>query len=188
MVIFMKIINYLYNVLRFGVMRARNNYDGSILQGIPRSTAIFSRSGLLSIKGRLSSRSNSFLNACDGKLSIGKNCFINQNVYMVSKEKITIGDNVIIGPNTVIVDHDHDFRGNDFMHEFVTSPIVIEDNVWIGGNVTILKGMTIGHDSVIGAGCVLNRKDIGCIPPYSLVYLKDDLCIKSIDNATSKNI
>lgn len=41
----MKIINYLYNVLRLGVMRVRKNYDGSILQGIPCSTAIFSSGG-----------------------------------------------------------------------------------------------------------------------------------------------
>lgn len=184
----MKIVNYFYNVLRLGVMRVRKNYDGSILQGIPCSTAIFSSGGILSIKGKLSSRSNSFFEVCGGRLSIGKNCFVNQNAYIVSKEKITMGDNVIIGPNVVIVDHDHDFRGDDFMHEFITAPITIGDNVWIGGNVTILKGVTVGHDSVIGAGCVLNRNNIGCIPPYSLVYLNGGLCIKPIDKATSKDI
>lgn len=178
----MKLVNYLYNMIRLGVMKSKKRYSGSIFQGIPCSTVLYSSTGTLFLEGRLSSRTNSYLSAGAGSLSIGKNCFINQNAYIVSKESVSIGDNVIIGPNAVIVDHDHDFRNIDFMHNFVSLPVVIEDNVWLGGNVTILKGVTIGHDSVIGAGCVLSQKNtMGGIPPFSLVYLDGDICIKPIE-------
>lgn len=184
----MKIFNYFYNAVRLCKMKLKGQYSGSIFQGIPHSTILFSSSGVLSLKGRLSSRANSYLSASTGRLSIGKNCFINQNAYIVSKDKIAIGDNVIVGPNAVIVDHDHDFRSVDYMREFKTAPVVIEDNVWIGGNVTILKGVSIGHDSVIGAGCVLSRRNAGGgIPPCSLVYLDGEICIKPIEKGQEKN-
>lgn len=178
----MKVLNYLYNTLRLGILKIKHQYIGGILQGIPCSTVIYSGSGVLSIDGKLSSRGNSYLSSGTGKLSIGKNCFINQNAYIVSKECISIGNDVIIGPNAVIVDHDHDFRSKDYRHKFTTAPITIEDNVWLGGNVTICKGVKIGRGSVIGAGCVLNRKNCGgYIPPNSIVSLEGSVCVKSIE-------
>lgn len=110
-------------------------------------------------------------------LSIKKGCFINCNVQIVSLEKILIGENVIVGPNVVIVDHDHDYKSIDRKHKFVTSPIIIEDNVWIGANSVIMKGTIIGKNSVVAAGTVIK----GTFPDNSLIYQERETKLKRIE-------
>ena len=151
----MNIINYAYNVLRLAKMKVSGKYRGSVLQGIPVSSEIRSITGVIYLADRLSCRRNCYLSASTGELNIGKNCFFNDNVMIVSKCKIIIGNNVIIGPNVVIVDHDHDYVSDDRKDSFKSEPIIIGDNVWIGANVVITKGTSIGANSVIGAGTVL---------------------------------
>jgi acetyltransferase-like isoleucine patch superfamily enzyme len=75
----------------------------------------------------------------------------------VSYEKITIGKDVQFGPNVLIYDHDHDFRKKNGLKElkYITSPVEIGDNVWIGANVVILRGTKIGNNCVVGAGSVI---------------------------------
>lgn len=90
-----------------------------------------------------------------GKISIGNNVFINDNAHITSLKSIIIKDNVHIGQNLVILDHDHDYRNN--FANYITKDIVIEENVWIGANVTILKGVKIGKNSVIAAGTLVNK-------------------------------
>ena len=77
------------------------------------------------------------------------------------KESLTIGNNVKIGGNCIIMDNDvHQIdhlerrsnKGN-----VKSSPVVIEDDVWLGANVTVLKGVTIGARSIIGAGSVVTK-------------------------------
>ena len=92
----------------------------------------------------------------------GKN-YINRNCTVVAKESILIEEGVTIGPNTVIYDHDHDMEN---LGDFVSSPIRIGKNVWIGAGVIVLKGVTIGEGSVIAAGTVVSKS----IPPYTKVY------------------
>ncbi len=104
-------------------------------------------------------RNNSYLAAHNGGgIAIGKNVFINRNCYIVSHEKIVIKDNVSIGPNTVIVDHDHEFDALFGVNRtnYKTNKIIINDGVWIGANCVILKGIEIGKNSVIAAGSVIN--------------------------------
>ena len=124
-------------------MKICGKYRGSIVQGFPILTEIRSDSGILSIDGKLSCRTGAYLSAGTGSLSIGKGCFLNQNVMIVSKNEIVIGDNVIIGPNVVIVDHDHNYKVSDRKNTFTAAPIHIGNNVWIGANVTIMKGTSI---------------------------------------------
>ncbi len=101
--------------------------------------------------------------------SLGNHCFFNINSSITCCESVTIGDNCKFGNNLVIVDHDHNFRkkedrsGN--IPEFVSSPVRIGNNVWVGANVTILRGTEIGDDCVIGAGTTVK----GTIPPGSMV-------------------
>ncbi|HAP79050.1 MAG TPA: acyltransferase [Ruminococcus sp.] len=102
----------------------------------------------------------------NAKLKIGRNVFFNNNCVLTCRESVTIGNNVIFGPNVLIFDNDHNYRDSDFMHKFITKPIVIEDNVWIGGNVTILKGAYICSGAVIGAGCVVR----GRVEPDTVMY------------------
>lgn len=173
----MKIINYLYNFVRLGRLKKYGKYQGSILQGIPVSTEIRSDTGILSFAGKLSCRTNSYISAGTGKLTIGEGCFFNQNVMIVSKEEIIIGRNVIAGPNVVIVDHDHDYKRSDLKYTFKSAPIYIGDNVWLGANVTIMKGTSIGANSVVGAGAVLK----GEYPENTLIYQESRVKIRKIE-------
>lgn len=97
---------------------------------------------------------------CDYGFNIefGKNCYINHNSVILDCAKVTFGENVFIGPNCGFYTAIHPINAkerNEFF-EFA-KPIVIEDNVWIGGNVVILPGVTIGKNTVIGAGSVVTK-------------------------------
>ncbi len=94
-----------------------------------------------------------------GIIEIGKNSFINDNCVINSLCKIKIGNNVSLGHNVLLIDHDHDYK-NDFK-KFVKEEIIIDDNVWIGANVIILKGVHIGANSIIAAGSIVT-KDVEC--------------------------
>lgn len=84
--------------------------------------------------------------------------FVNRNCNIVSMDSIHIMKNVTIGPNVCIYDHDHNTQKNiNDSSDFVTAPIVIEENVWIGANVSILKGVTIGKNAVVAAGSSVTK-------------------------------
>lgn len=109
-------------------------------------------------------------------ISIGDNVIININCTFVDCNKITIGNNVLIASNVQIYTATHPVNISERLldnwsynnpHAFFNTyalPVTIEDNVWIGGGVIILPGVTIGKNSVIGAGSVVNKS----IPPNSL--------------------
>ncbi|MEG0366172.1 MAG: sugar O-acetyltransferase [Coprobacillus sp.] len=96
-------------------------------------------------------------------IQIGLNFFSDVGLTILDKAMVTIGDNVVIGPNVNIYTSSHPFneaqrmRGIEYAKE-----ITIHDNVWIGGNVTILPGVKINRGTIIGAGSVVTQD----IPPY----------------------
>lgn len=98
-------------------------------------------------------------------ISIGDNTFINMNVTMLDGSEITIGNHVLIGPNTQFytAGHSLDYHSRRGW-ETTCLPITVEDDVWIGGNVVINQGVTIGARSVIAANSVVTRD----VPPDSL--------------------
>ena len=91
-------------------------------------------------------------------ISIGENFYTNHNVTILDGAKVTLGDNVFIAPNCVFstsghaIDSEQRGRGLE-----IAWPITVGDNVWIGANVSVLPGVTIGSDTIIGAGSVVNR-------------------------------
>jgi acetyltransferase-like isoleucine patch superfamily enzyme len=105
-------------------------------------------------------------------LSLGNNVSIPRFSHIFcSRASLTIGNNVIFGPAPTIVTGDHIINciGTPmFLYKKKGPeedlPVVIEDDVWVGANVTILKGVTIGRGSVIAAGAVVNKST----PPYSI--------------------
>ena len=82
-----------------------------------------------------------------------------------------------MGNNLVIVDHDHNYKVSDRKNTFTAMPIHIGDSMWIGANVTIMKGTSIGEGSVIGAGVVLK----GEYPANTVIYEKADIVMRPIE-------
>lgn len=91
-------------------------------------------------------------------ISIGENFYTNHNVTILDGAKVTFGDNVFIAPNCVFstsghaIDSEQRGRGLE-----IAWPITVGDNVWIGANVSVLPGVTIGSDTIIGAGSIVNK-------------------------------
>lgn len=104
----------------------------------------------------------------NGQLNIGDLTNFNNYCVITCRENIYIGARVSIGPGVMIFDHDHDYRNDDYMNQFITRPIIIENDVWIGANVTILKGAHIKKGAVVGAGSVVRG-----IVEKNNVYLSD---------------
>lgn len=98
-------------------------------------------------------------------VKIGRGTYINSNLTLVDDYKITIGSGVLIGPNVMISSTGHPVHYKLREHgEMYSFEVVIEDNVWIGGNVSICPGVVIVANSVIGAGSVVIRD----VPPNTV--------------------
>ena len=97
---------------------------------------------------------------CDNgkKIFIGNNFTGNYNLTILDIREVYIGDNVMIGPNTLIstVNHPLTPMGRR-QHLGIAKPVKIGNDVWIGGNVTILPGVTIGNNVVVAAGAVVTK-------------------------------
>jgi len=118
----------------------------------------------------------------DGKINIGNHVFIGDNSILSAYDEISIGNNVLISHGVHIFDNDSHpkdafAREKHFMaildgtryqvnkESINSSKIMIEDNVWIGFNSIILKGVTIGKGSIIGCGSIVTQN----VPPFSVV-------------------
>ena len=89
---------------------------------------------------------------------IGDNTFINHNAYLMDGTNITIGKNCFIGPNCGMYTVNHPLAAEERNKGYeITAPISIGDNVWIGADVTILPGVAIGDNSVIGAKSLVTK-------------------------------
>jgi acetyltransferase-like isoleucine patch superfamily enzyme len=94
------------------------------------------------------------------KITIGRGTYINRRTFIDAIESLVIGQNVAIGPNCYITDHDHgwaDPSAPPLSQPMVSRPTRIEDQAWIGANVVILKGVTIGRGTIVGAGSVVTK-------------------------------
>ncbi|MDS0525804.1 galactoside O-acetyltransferase [Clostridium sp. SHJSY1] len=99
------------------------------------------------------------INLCYGtNVFIGDNFYANYNLSLIDDYKITIGNNVLIAPNVTIAVTGHPVHPELRQHgEMYAFPVTIEDYVWIGSGVIICPGVTIGKNSVIGAGSVVTK-------------------------------
>lgn len=128
-----------------------------------------SRESIINVGTDFSSREGVVLNVSSyGILDIAENVFLNFGSKINVREHITIGANCIIGQNVLIYDHDHDYRSDNRREKFITAPVVIGENVWIGSGVIILKGVSIGDNAVIAAGSVVTKD----VPANMLYYRK----------------
>jgi acetyltransferase-like isoleucine patch superfamily enzyme len=119
-----------------------------------------------------------FVDSDGASITIGSNTRIHGS-SIHAYESIKIGNNCLIAGNTLIVDSDgHDPFPDEITDRLVTrkegKPVSIGDNVWIGANCTILKGVNIGEGSIIGAGAVVRQS----IPPYSVAIGNPAVIVK----------
>lgn len=108
-------------------------------------------------------------------VKIGENFNMGNGSIITARDNISIGDNVSFGPGVLVYDHDHNYRQWP-SKEYNTAPIEIGNNVWIGSNSIILRGTSIGDNSVVAAGTILSGK----FPPKSLIYDARDIKTKDI--------
>lgn len=93
---------------------------------------------------------------------IGRGTYLNRNTEIVAARSVQIGESCKIARDVLIMDTDqHAIDGKDL----VAKPVEIGDRVWIGSRAIILKGVCLGHDSIVGAGAVVTKS----VPPYSIV-------------------
>lgn len=126
------------------------------------------------------------------KLIIGRNCKMGDNVHIVANEKVVIGDNCLMASKIFISDTSHGDYSNITTDSspdvppderaFYMKPVSIGNNVWIGENVCILLGVSIGNGSVIGANSLVNRD----IPDNCMVAGSPAKIIKRWDDRSNK--
>lgn len=111
-------------------------------------------------------------------ITVGEGVFFNSGVRLQDQGGIRIGNRVLVGHNVVVATLDHDLapEQRSLLH---AAPIVIEDDVWIGSNATITKGVTVGRGSVIAAGAVVTRD----VPPMTVVGGVPARVLRTIDAA-----
>lgn len=101
--------------------------------------------------------------------------FINNSCSFNCMERIEIGAGTMMGEGVRFYDHDHIYTAETIEKwQWTTAPIRVGRDCWIGSNVTILKGVTIGDNTIIGAGCLI-RNDV---PANSVVYQDRNLIIR----------
>ncbi|VUX02850.1 Putative acetyltransferase [Streptococcus constellatus] len=98
-------------------------------------------------------------------ITFGKNCFVNINCYFMDGAKISLGDNVFVGPSTgfYTANHPLDYKRRNAGLEKAL-PITVGNNVWFGANVNVMPGVSIGDGCVIASGSVVTQD----IPANSL--------------------
>ena len=91
-------------------------------------------------------------------IELGENFYSNHNLVILDCAKVTFGDNVFIGPNSGFYTAEHPLNAQERITGAEWAyPINVGNNVWFGGNVTVLAGVTIGDNTVIGAGSVVTK-------------------------------
>ena len=90
------------------------------------------------------------------KTTFGRDCFVNFGCTFLALGGITIEDDVFIGPHCVLATEYHP-ENPEMRHSLLTKPIVVKRNAWLGANVTVLAGVTIGENAIVAAGSVVTK-------------------------------
>lgn len=171
-----------YNLFRITikVLISKSHYTGSRMLGFSKRTELsFGKHSKIKISRSVSSDGSCRLViGNDAKLEIGEKTYINNGCTISCVNSISIGSNCGLGPNVSIFDNNHDFDSNGVKSSNNSAPVVIGDRCWLATNVVILKGVTIGDNCVVGAGCVIKND----IPSGSIVTAHLDQHIHKIED------
>lgn len=154
---------------------------------VDQSVIIFPETSIWAFSGHIKVEKETCIRGCleiqreNGTIDVGSNCYIGDHSRIWAAESVKIGNNVLIAHNVNVFDNDTHpidylerrddadniiFKGKRKNYSSLRSaPVVIGDDVWIGCNSIILKGVEIGEGSIIGAGSVVTKN----VPPNTLV-------------------
>lgn len=151
-----------------------NNQENIIQDGNWNVFQIDSKASLI-VGSNVICRNFENFHVSSGKLILHDGVFINNSCSFNCMERIEIGAGTMMGEGVRFYDHDHIYTAEKIEKwQWTTAPIRVGRDCWIGSNVTILKGVTIGENTIIGAGCLI-RNDI---PSNSVVYQDRNLIIR----------
>jgi acetyltransferase-like isoleucine patch superfamily enzyme len=159
----------LVELVRGARLRGRLDLCGFVLAG--RRVSIVKRHGTIRFGGHVSLGDDTGI-AVVGRsdddravLTIGHGTYLQPRVHVNCQTSVRIGEQCSISWDVEILDSDfHHILTAEEQPHVARAPIVLEDRVWVGVRAIILKGVTIGHDSIVGAGAVVTRS----VPPFSL--------------------
>ncbi|CDE90382.1 MAG: sugar O-acetyltransferase [Clostridia bacterium] len=132
-----------------------NQYNNLCIEDIEKGNEI--------IKKLFSKTGNEFMIMpnfyCDYgfNIEIGEKFYSNHNLVILDANKVTFGNNVQIGPNCGFYTSGHPIDKETRRKVEFAKPIVVGNDVWIGGNVCVMPGVTIGDNTIIGAGSVVTK-------------------------------
>lgn len=171
---------------------------GNIL--VESSVVIFPETSISAFSGHVHVGVKSCIRGCleiqreNGKIEVGSNCYIGDHSRIWAADSIKIGNNVLVAHNVNIFDNDthptnYCERRDDAENiifkrtrkdypSLHSSPVEIGDDVWIGCNSIILKGVKIGEGCIVAAGSVVTKD----IPPFSLVAGNPARVVKSLNS------
>jgi len=111
-------------------------------------------------------------------ITVGAGTFINSGLVALDVARITIGCDVQIGPNVQLLTPTHPVEPGLRRAKWeAAAPIVLEDNVWLGGGAIVLAGVTVGRNAVVGAGAVVTRD----VPANTVVVGNPARVIRTFD-------
>ncbi|KAG6949104.1 hypothetical protein JG688_00014779 [Phytophthora aleatoria] len=173
----------LYNPMHPDLLKERqetrklvNKYNKLKSAETPEAQDILTK--MLGAKGRDCFIETPFRCDCGSNTRLGDNVYMNSNCVLLDEGEITIGNRVMLAPNVQLYTATHPLgpktRATGYER---TKPITIEDDVWIGGNVVVVPGVTIGRGAVIGAGSVVTKN----VPPMCMYAGNPAKFIKKIE-------
>jgi acetyltransferase-like isoleucine patch superfamily enzyme len=112
-----------------------------------------------------------------GRIEIGDYVMISPGTRISASDQVTIGHSVMMANGVYITDCDWHGVYDRTKRDDRVAPVVIKDNVWLGDHATILKGVTIGENSVVAAGAVVSRD----VPPNVIVAGNPATVVKELD-------
>ena len=145
----------------------------------------YSRQSPIHISDNVQIFDHSVIQSLGGGIVIGKNVIIGEYTTIQAQANVTIEDDVLLASKIQIITNSHGYEDTNIPIKYqknVSKPILIKKGAWVGINTTILSGVTIGVNSIIGAGSVVNRD----VPDYTVVGGVPARIIKKFDFEKNK--
>lgn len=169
--------------------------DPDLREGRARAVALTVAINAEPDRDRRRSLVNSLVRASDGaaiimpgffcdygdNIHLGANAFVNANCVFLDCAEIRIGDHFQAGPGVQLLTPEHPLDAVERRGKETARPIVVGDDVWIGGGAIVLAGVTVGDRAVIGAGAVVTRD----VPPDVVVVGNPARIVKTLTPANS---